>query len=408
MQWDSLGFKENPFSRDPITQETLTLYTGQPAKIASCKNILREKKVLIVIEGARGVGTTSFANFLRFHEQQAKHYFTPRNEIRVEPNWSLETLLSVIIANIVREIDLFQPAKMAKDKRFLDAKALSLRISEAYRSFGVTAFGFGVDYGKSAGINSVPTIVPSSVLGHHLEDLSTLIQSNGYKHGVLLQLNNLDIGAIHSEDHLRYLFNVMRDYFQTAGFSWMLVGDVGLRQFIAQKVDRLDDIISFEVEISPLTQKEFMELIDKRIQFYRTNERVFLPIEKEVFIYLYDTTNGRLRYIFGLLNRLLNTLAVGSLTDRVTLDIAKPMIIQLARDRLTREKIAPVEEEVVRVLVKLGTAHVTQLAREANKSVNHVSNILSKLTTLKIVDSHKEGKNRVYRPVLDAKIAYSN
>lgn len=44
MQWDSLGFKENPFSRDPITQETLNLYTGQPTKIASCKNILREKK----------------------------------------------------------------------------------------------------------------------------------------------------------------------------------------------------------------------------------------------------------------------------------------------------------------------------------------------------------------------------
>ena len=53
----------------------------------------------MVIEGVRGVGTTSFANYLRFSTQAKKTYFTPRNEIGVQPDWNLETLLAVIISN---------------------------------------------------------------------------------------------------------------------------------------------------------------------------------------------------------------------------------------------------------------------------------------------------------------------
>lgn len=44
MQWESLGFKENPFSTDPIKIDTLPLYTGQQqrfwlVKMRSAKKI---------------------------------------------------------------------------------------------------------------------------------------------------------------------------------------------------------------------------------------------------------------------------------------------------------------------------------------------------------------------------------
>src|SRR3990167_9683837 len=144
MQWESLGFKENPFSTDPITFDTLSLYTGHATEIQACKDVVSQKDILMIIEGHRGVGTTSFANFLRFATQKKKLYLTPRNEIRVNPNWSLETLLSAIIANIIREIEFFQSEKVTKDKRFQDAKSLSTRIAETYRSFGIDAFGAGI------------------------------------------------------------------------------------------------------------------------------------------------------------------------------------------------------------------------------------------------------------------------
>ena len=407
MQWESLGFKDNPFSTDPITIDTLDLYTGHNQEIEICKDVVSQKNILMVIEGRRGVGTTSFANFLRFTTQKKRLYLTPRNEIRVNPDWNLETLLSAVIANIIREIEFFQPAKIIKDKRFQDAKSISARISETYRSFGVDAFGLGANYGKSAGVNSQPVIVPASVLGHHLEDLATLAKSAGYKNGILLQLNNLDIGAIHEENHLKYLFNGLRDYIQTQDISWLLVGDVGLRSFITRQVDRLDDIVTYETEIEPLKASEYEELIERRIKYFRSNAKVYTPVEKEVFLYLYDITKGRLRYIFGLLNRLVTRVQVGDLTDRLTMDIAKPMIIRLAKERLKKQKLSPADEEVLVILASLGRSSVSEIAKEYKKSNNYVSNILAKLLKLRVVNYKKIGNARHYSLEIDAMVAYS-
>ena len=407
MQWDSLGFKDDPFSTDPITQATLPLYVGHLEKTARCNNALSQKNVLLIVEGSRGVGTTSFSNHLRFSSQLSKGYFTPNNEIRVESDWRLEVLLTVMIANIVRELDLFHREQVIKDQRFLQAKTLSMNVAEAYRSFGVEAFGFGINYGKSAGLSSQPAIVSSAVLGHHLEDLSELVLSLGYRYGILIQLNNLDLGTIHEEKYLKYLFNSIRDYIQTDGVSWILVGDLGLRKFIAQEVDRLDDIVSYEVEIPPLTETEYELLLTKRIDFYRSNINASIPIEKEVFLYLYTITNGRLRYIFGLLQRLMNDLFVGDLTDRITITIAKPTIIALARDRIKRNTLTPGEELILKVLVRLKKANSSMLQKEIGKKMQYISPLLVKLVKSKLAIVHKIGRNRYYSPVLDAIIAYS-
>lgn len=407
MQWQSLGFKSDPLSTDPIFMETLKLYTGHEKEIQMCLNVLSEGNRRVVIEGARGVGTTSFANFVRFSLQEKKILFTPRNEIRVDAGWQLETLLSVIVANIVREIELFSSDAMTKDKRFQSAKSLSVRIAETYRSFGVDAFGVGFNYGKSAGIVTQPVLVPAAVLGHHLEDLVSLVKSQGYEKGIVIQLNNLDVGAVHEEGHLKYLFNALRDYSQTNGLSWLFVGDVGLRKFIAQQVDRLDDIISFEVKIDPLKKEEFKKLILKRVEFYRSNDKAELPVDMDVFSYLFDITRGRLRYIFGLIARLMPSLHIGDLTDRVTLDIAKSMLIKLAKTRIERNDITPAEEQILRIVVHKNECIITDVAKEMNKSVQYVGKVLNKLLESKLVSTRKHGKSKYYSPVLDAVIAYS-
>lgn len=407
MQWQSLGFKSDPLFTDPILMETLKLYTGHNEEIRMCLNVLSEGNRRIVVEGARGVGTTSFSNFLRFSLQEKKLLFTPRNEIRVDPGWQIETLLAVVVANVVREIELFGSDTISKDKKFQNAKALSVRIAETYRNFGVDAFGVGFNYGKNAGVVTQPILVPAAVLGHHLEDLANLIKAEGYQKGIIIQLNNLDVGEIHDEKHLKYLFNALRDYSQTDGFSWLFVGDVGLRKFIAQQVDRLDDIISFEVEIGSLSKDEFKQLILKRVEFYQSNPKAELPIDMDVFLYLFKITKGRLRYIFGLLARLMPSLHIGDLTDRITLDIAKSMLIRLARTRIKRNDITASEEQILKIVVRKNECTVTEVAKELNKSAQYVGKILNKLFEAKLVSVKKHGKSKHYSPALDAVIAYS-
>lgn len=406
MQWDSLGFSDNPFDTDPIRQGTLDLYVGREESVSICKNVLAERNVLLVIEGARGIGTTSFGNYLRFNSQAQKKYFTPSNEIRVGAGWKIETLLAVIVANIVRELDIFQPENVSKSKQFQDAKALTMRIAETYRSFGVDALSFGVNYGKNAGITSQPSIIPAATLGHHLEDLATLVKSLGYEFGILLQLNNLDLGAIHEAKHLKYLFNELRDYIQTDLVSWMLVGDVGLRRFIAQQVDRLDDIVSYEVKISALSEDEFLKLIDQRAIFYKKHKNAEMPVDEKAFLYLFQITKGRLRYIFGLLKRLLNELSVGDLTDRLTLDIVKPMVVRLAQERIAQYDVTPKELGLLQRIVKKGTGNASKLSAELGQSRQAVSKALIRLLEMKLLTVQQSGRDRIYYPSLDAEIAY--
>ena len=153
---------------------------------------------------------------------------------------------------------------------------------------------------------------------------------------------------------------------------------------------------------------EFDELINTRIEHFRSNPKVYTPIDHEVFSYLYDITKGRLRYIFGLLQRLITRVHVGDLTDRLTLDIAKPMVIRLAKERLAKQNLSPTDEKLLRLVVKLNQAGVSELAKASKKSTNYVSNIVAKLLKLKLVTFIRRGNARQYSPELDAVVAYAS
>ncbi|MFT3741604.1 MAG: hypothetical protein QM752_02865 [Gammaproteobacteria bacterium] len=408
MYWQALGFEDDPLKTSPITHETLALYTGHDREIKACQNALTGNNVRLVIEGARGVGTTSFGNYLRFTAQNNKLYFTTKNEIKVDQGWRLETLLAVIISHLVRELELFtNDTSIIKDPRFQNAKSISSRIAETYRSFGIEAFGAGVNYGKTAGVVTQPIIIPSATLGHHIEDLVSLIKEHGYKNGVLLQLNNLDIGEVHSEQEAKYLFNALRDYTQIANISWLFVGDIGLRKFIAQKVDRLDDIISYEVKIPPLSEKEFSTMLTKRFEHYKSSSKVEIPVENQVFVYLYKITSGRLRYIFGLISRLMNSLYVGDLTNKITMDLAKPMLVKLARDRVARSDITSAEEYALKMIVNLDNPSLTEVARAMKKTPQYIGRVITILHEKQLIFIKKAGSMKNYTPSLDAIIAYS-
>ena len=42
MEWQSLGFTENPFTTEPIRQDTIGLYAGRQENLEVCENVLSE------------------------------------------------------------------------------------------------------------------------------------------------------------------------------------------------------------------------------------------------------------------------------------------------------------------------------------------------------------------------------
>jgi DNA-binding transcriptional ArsR family regulator len=207
---------------------------------------------------------------------------------------------------------------------------------------------------------------------------------------------------------MKYILNALRDYTQIEGSNWIFVGDKGLRKFIAQHVDRLDDIISYEVTLNPMSIDDLPEMIQRRVDFFKESSKVDLPIENDVFTYLYTITNGRRRYVFGLVSRLLNRLHVGDLTDKITLDLAKPMLVALGRDRVKRADITVNEENIVSHLANNYPMTASQLANIFEKSSQYVGRIMTSLVEKKLVSVQREGRDKFYHPSIDALIAYGN
>jgi hypothetical protein len=235
----------------------------------------------------------------------------------------------------------------------------------------------------------------------------TVVQKLGFKYGMLIQLNNLDIGTVQNEKQLKILLNVMRDYFQTPGTSWLLVGDSELRRFIAQEVDRVDDIIAFDTEIKALSEKEYLKLIDKRIEYFKAKPQAKLPVDKDVWLYLFRITRGRLRYIFGLLNQLFSALQFGILTDKINLEIARPIIRKFGEDRIKRHKLSGIDEVVLKAVVANKAINVGELAKYVDKPQTQVSRVLTNLYKYKLVTYRQEWRNKIYMPAIDAELAYS-
>lgn len=410
MDWEALGFYDNPLDTDPIKQKTLPLYVGHENNVRICSGLLASKNVNLVIEGARGVGTTSFANLMRFQAKEKKHYFTPPKEIGVEGGWTIEKLFAAVIANVVRALEFTFKKQVAKDPAFQEAKALSRRIAEVYRSFGVQAGAYGVNasmsYNKAPGIVTQPMIVPTTILGDHLEELGKITKQLGFKNGLLIQLNNLDVGIIHDEEQLRHLLNTLRDYMQIDGVSWILVGDTGLRAFISQAVDRLDDIISHEVYIEPLSEEAFHALIKRRVEHYRINDTVELPIDWSVMSYLHSLTKGRLRYIFGLLSRMLRVLHVGDLTDKISLEVAKPLIDGLLKERIRQNHLSELQENVLKAVANDKPCSTSALSTLLGKSPSHISHALRGLEDARLIKRIKKGRSVYVHPVFEVILAY--
>lgn len=105
---------------------------------------------------------------------------------------------------------------------------------------------------------------------------------------------------------------------------------------------------------------------------------------------------------------LIEVINVGELTDRLTLDIVKPMVIKLAKDRIAQYNITPKELSLLEIIVKVGSGNASKLATELNQSRQAVSRSLLNLLEIKLVTVQQVGRDRHYHPVLEAEMAYSS
>lgn len=403
--WEKWGLKDNPYSQNPIDENSLNLFVGRKKEIQVCRNALSTSNSRIVIEGGRGVGTTSLANYVRYTLAQNGNYLTPNLEISVARNWNQALLLSNVLSAVVYALER-KHRRVFSDRKFNAIKKATQVIEQRYKTAGLQALGFGGQLGTSS-VVSLPSVIPTTTLIQYMNDLAVICGKKGYSKGIIIHLNNLDIETVFEPEVLKNLLNEIRDILQLKGYHWLLIGDTGFRSFIGSNVDRLDDIISAEIHLQPLTIKEVEELINRRIRHYSISKKhAAPPIDFEVIKYLYDLTNGRLRYIFGICTRLLSLVSTEALIHSIDLKFAEPIIKKLAEERIIQRNITDLSLKILRTLVKLEKATPTKLSKELNQGQTSISRCLKELLNQRLVRFVKTGKKHIYSPSLDAKLAF--
>jgi DNA-binding transcriptional ArsR family regulator len=399
--FDRFGLKENPYSVNPITYDTLELFVGRKNEIKKCA-LAADYKSIIVVEGGRGVGTTSFGNYVRFNRLKKRKNFTLPREISVERGWNGEFLLANTLSWLVRSLE--DNKKTAKKPKFREIKKATHGIQEIYRQAGLQLMTFGTHYGKEAAI-ATPPVYPIATLIQYFEDCSKLIKKIGYNKPTIIQINNLDLDTTISAEQLRFFLNDIRDLLQIPGYSWLLIGDSGLSGFMRLSVDRLADIVTFETHLKPLTLKEVHEAINKRIEFLKTKEHTEHPISDEVINMLYNASHGRIRKIFRAATNLLHLVEADPLINRVDMEVAIPLIKRVTEDKIGKAKITYATHKILEKLVILGPITPTELSKKIKIQRQAASRALIALQRADLAYLERKGKEHFWDAEPEVKIA---
>ena len=119
-QW---GLAGNPYITTPINFETLSFFVGRKEEKKQCLSTLYTKSI-VVIEGDRGVGTTSLGNFVRFTHGLKNKALTPTNEISIRPGWNVEILLANVLSSIIWTLEE-KKTDVTKSKDFVEIKRIT-------------------------------------------------------------------------------------------------------------------------------------------------------------------------------------------------------------------------------------------------------------------------------------------
>lgn len=401
--FEKFGLKNNPYTTVPITNNTLNLFVGRKQEISRCSTLLGSKSI-IVIEGGRGVGTTSFGNYVRFTQRKKRKNFTPESELSVISGWNEEMLIINVLSSLVGSLE--EVKKIKKYPKFLDIKHATHEMREIYKTIGLQLISVGAQYGKQA-VVTIPPRYPVTTLIQDLQHLEKIVKNIGYDRDIVIQINNLDINTTISSTQLKIFLNRIRDLLQLPGYSWLLVGDTGLRGFIASNVDRLDDIVTFEVYIPPLSLEEVYEAINRRLERLKIKENVEPPLTNDLIEALYNASGGRIRQIFGTATRLLSLIADNPLIDKINLKDAVPLLKTMIGERISQYGIdkSPVTYNILQKLAEFAPITPTQLSKKISISRPQISRALALLQKARLVYVQQKGKERLWMPMADVKIA---
>ncbi len=397
--WELYGVKENPFSISPILVAggsiPIDSFVGRGEYIKRLSKIIGSKGgSRTFVYGDIGIGKTSFVNVVRSSAFE-KGFFTHFKEITTQDKWSPdEFILNTLSA-------IYSTLKLLKERPLSDSLYNRLEslfgIGNRTINAGISVAGFGGNYGEELNTDRLTS--------YSLQDFFTeIVEEINKKTGkeVIIHYNNLELV---SEKKIRYLFDNLRDFFQTKGVHFIFIGNLTAFS-ILQSVPRFSSILSdtpFHIEI--LTFEEVKELLRKRFDSLRISKEynVIYPYTEDCLLTLYDLMQGNIREI---LNSLSTAVFYATLERPITLDRNK--LSKTLKDILEKRYLCGLTakpKEVLLEIVKHDEITNKALADKLDIPRSNISTYIKDLESSGCVYlRRKNGKDKFWKA--DAKIKW--
>lgn len=303
--WTKLGFRENPYSTDPISanDEGVELLVGREQELRRLRRSLTASANHTTIEGANGVGKTSLVSIAAYtlfkdsmaNPTSAPLYIPVRKPFQISSTEAPEAFSNRFLITLAREITFRRSLINQHHSGMRNLPDLERWLNDpimAGGAVGAVILGVGGSGSVTRSVNSGQGFASGGVEAH-LREMLEAIFPNKSAGGFVCVLDNLEL--LDTSDAARRTLEALRDgILSFPGVKWVLCGARGIIRSVVS-TPRLQGKLSDPLEIAPLTPEYVKAAIEKRLEIFKERSDAYTPAGAEGFEHVYNISNQNLR-----------------------------------------------------------------------------------------------------------------
>ncbi|HET7234361.1 MAG TPA: hypothetical protein VFJ16_30385 [Longimicrobium sp.] len=404
--WNPYGLRSSPFFQNELRagdpSHPVSLFVGREEEsLRVRRRILSDPASRTIVQGAAGVGKTSFVNWIK-SEMTREGVVTYEHPIRITSDSTRLTF----VADSLRMLARIRSASglSGKNREFWERTARFLEGAELVGG-SATLHGFGVGVSRSYVAPQAPT---DSLYEHLGQAIAHLRDELGAP--ILLHVNNME--NLEDPAATAVLMRDLRDYLLLEGAHWIFVGALGIEDDVFRVYTQVSGIFPAAETLQPLEPRQIEQLLQRRYEHLALpGQRRVAPVEPAAAAELYRLYQGDLRNFLRLL---------GDAAEReLGLHGAQPMTTSAIVRAVSTDYALILHRQIGegdfaslgRIIGAFGGAdpefRVTDAARILKYSQSAASQFVERLSAHRVViRTRAEGRSVYYRPIGSVLVAF--
>lgn len=303
--WNKIGFKESPFNTKPlkVLKSDVELLMGREDEQIDFLTVVEsDTQGVFVISGVPGVGKTSFFNVQQYLLESGEADFgskilAARTLCAIQPADEPKIIARRCIQSYCASIEEYCTIKQIDVPQYT-SKIISWihQNKPATINFGFSILGNGVNVGRDVHLPSINETTFETFV-EILKCLAIEVKTELKFSSSFIVMDNFE--NLYEED-LRDCMTTFRDtLFTIPDIWWVIIGQSGLSSFIQSTNPKVFQRLSSGLELKPISVDNLIKAVEKRVKkFHESKGKASSPISKEIYVKLFVSSNGEIRFVF--------------------------------------------------------------------------------------------------------------